>query len=132
METMTWKEYLEDLLNNSTERTEQERLEKQIKEIEEKEKNKNKVYLVWHNWSYEPTGQLDMIDFKVFDTYEKAKNYFNKIKKEIINKDYYNLNYDYIDNQEDFYCESVEGEYLYYHDLVSVRRNNCYTLTFVF
>lgn len=40
METMTWKEYLEYLLENSTLRSEQERLKQQIKDIEEKEMNK--------------------------------------------------------------------------------------------
>ena len=80
----------------------------------------NKMYLVIHNWSFEQTGQLDITNYKLFASYEKAKSYFNKIKEEIKNKDYYNLNYDYIDNEKDFYCESVEGEYLYYHDLVSI------------
>lgn len=40
METMTWKEYLEYLLKNSTLRSEQERLKQQIKDIEKKEINK--------------------------------------------------------------------------------------------
>ena len=40
METITYKEYLEYLLEISTSRKEQEIIKKQLKEIEEKEKEK--------------------------------------------------------------------------------------------
>ena len=42
METITWKEYLQYLLENSTSRTEQEQLKEQIRRIEEKEKREEK------------------------------------------------------------------------------------------
>ena len=78
----------------------------------------NKVYLVVKSWSEERTGNIDMVYYKLFKDYEKAKEYFEKEKQTIID---YHLNYDYIEDSKDFYCESVEGEYLYYHELVYIK-----------
>lgn len=78
----------------------------------------NKIYLVIQNWSCESSGNIDMVNYKVFSNYEKAKEYFNKIKSEIIS---YNLGYGEIEESKDYYCESENGEYLYYHELVYIK-----------
>lgn len=76
-----------------------------------------KMYLVRVDWSCESSGNVDMYHLELFSTYEKARKYFEKEKQKIIDMQ---LGYDYIDDEKDFYCESVDGEYLYYHELVSI------------
>lgn len=76
-----------------------------------------KMYVVRRNWSNELGGNIDMYHLELFSTYEKARKYFEKEKQKIINM---GLGYDYIDDEKDFYCESVVGEYLYYHELVAI------------
>lgn len=77
----------------------------------------NKVYLVINNWSSESSGNVDMQSIYVFKDYNNAKVKFNEIKEQINN---YNLGYDEIQDEKDYYCESVNGEYLYYHELVYI------------
>ena len=79
---------------------------------------KDKMYLVVNNWSEEDSGNVDMETFMLFSKIEDARCYFNEKKEEIINNNY---GYDNIEEEEDYYCESVNGEYLYYHDLVYIR-----------
>ena len=77
------------------------------------------VYLVIHDWSCESNGNVDMQSIYVFKNYENAKTKVNEIKEQIIN---FNLGYDEIEEKEDYYCESVNGEYLYYHELVYIKK----------
>lgn len=74
-----------------------------------------KVYVVKNSWCNDCCGDMEKI--YVFKTYESAKNKFEEIKKNIQS---FELGYDYIEDEKDFYCESIEGEYLYNHELVSV------------
>jgi len=78
----------------------------------------NKVYLVINNWSSESSGNVDMQSIYAFKDYNNAKVKFNEIKEQIKN---YNLGYDEIQDEKDYYCESVNGEYLYYHELVYIQ-----------
>lgn len=78
----------------------------------------NKMYLVVYNWSEEKTSNIDMVRYKLFNNYEKAKEYFNKVKQDIIDC---NLGYGEIEETKDYYCESINGEYLYYHELVYIK-----------
>jgi hypothetical protein len=77
------------------------------------------VYLVIRNCSCESSGTINMQSIKVFADYKSAKKEFEEQKKEIKN---YNLGYDEIEDEKDYYCESVDGEYLYYHELVYIRK----------
>lgn len=77
----------------------------------------NKVYLVINSWSCESSGNIDMQKISVFKDYSSAKKEFEEIKEKIQS---FNLGYDYIENEKDFYCESIDGEYLYNHELVYI------------
>lgn len=77
-----------------------------------------KVYLVISNYSNESSGNIDIQNIYVFNTYDKAKSKFEKIKNEIIS---YDLNYNDKEDKEDYYCEWESGEYLYYHELVYIK-----------
>lgn len=76
-----------------------------------------KVYLVIHNWSCESSGNVDMQDIYVWKDYESAKFQFERIRREIKS---YDLGYGEIEDTKDYYCESEDGEYLYYHELVYI------------
>lgn len=77
-----------------------------------------KVYLVTQHYSCESSGCVGMYGFRgVYKNYEDAKKKFNEIKKEIKS---YNLGYDVIDEDENSYCEYINGEYLYYHEYVEI------------
>lgn len=78
----------------------------------------NKMYLVVYSWSEEKTSNIDMVSYKLFSDYKNAKKHFNKIKQEIIDCKF---NYGEIEESKDYYCESENGEYLYYHELVYIK-----------
>lgn len=77
-----------------------------------------KVYLVIRNYSCESSGNIDIENIYAFKNYEDAKFCFEKERKEIKSFD---LGYDEIEDKKDYYCESVDGEYLYYHELVYIK-----------
>lgn len=77
------------------------------------------VYLVINNWSNERVRQVDIQNISVFHNYEDAKKCFEEKKNEIKSFD---LGYDEITDDEDYYCESINGEYLYYHELVYIQK----------
>ena len=83
----------------------------------------NKVYLVISNYSNQNSGNIDIQNIIAFDTYEKAKEYFEKEKAKIKSFD---LGYDEIEEIEDYYCESINGEYLYYHELVYIEEKEVF------
>lgn len=79
-----------------------------------------KLYLVISNYSNESNGSIDIENIYVYKTYESAKKKFEEIKKEIISFD---LQYDDIEDREDYYCEWETNEYLYYHELVMIKES---------
>lgn len=82
----------------------------------------NKVYLVIEDYA----NDSDLISesyVNVFATYEKAKEYFDKVKQQIIS---YDLNYDDLEEKENYYCEWESGEYLYYHELVYIEEKEVF------
>ena len=81
-----------------------------------------KIYLVRNEWSNESACQVEMESLKAFTTYEKAKEYFESEKERIKSFD---LGYDEIEDSKDYYCESINGEYLYNHELVEIREMEC-------
>ena len=70
METITYKEYLEYLLENATEKTEIKKLKAKIKEIEDR----NKVYLVLYDTEKEREFR------KGFDTEFERDKFIRKLK----------------------------------------------------
>lgn len=74
-----------------------------------------KIYLVINAWSND--NAFDMQNVEAFEKYEDAKKSFERIKKEIKS---FNTGYDEITDEKDYYCESINGEYIYYHELVYI------------
>ena len=74
-----------------------------------------KVYLVIQSWSND--SDFDIQSILVYKNYEDARKEFLKIKEEIKNL---NTGYDEIEDSEDYYCESINGEYIYNHELVYI------------
>lgn len=54
---------------------------------------------------------------EVFATYEKAKEYFNEVRQQIIE---YELGFNECEDKEDYYCEYESGEYQYNHSSVEI------------
>ena len=77
-----------------------------------------KMYLVINDWSNESACQVDMIDYKLFKDYENAKKYYEEQKEKIISFD---LDYNEVEEKEDYYCIFENGEYLYNHELVYIK-----------
>lgn len=77
-----------------------------------------KIYLVINDYSNESGGMINIQNIQAFNSYEKAKECFENEKKKIKE---FKTGYDEIEDEEDTYCESVNGEYLYYHELVYIR-----------
>lgn len=77
----------------------------------------SKVYLVIRNYSCESSGNIDIQSIEVFSNKDSATIRFREIKEEIKS---YELGYSEIEEQENYYCESENGEYLYYHELVYI------------
>jgi hypothetical protein len=73
------------------------------------------MYLVLN--SYSNCSAFDMQSFKLFKNYEDAKKYFEEEKQKIKSFD---LGYDEIQDEENLYCESINGEYIYNHELVQI------------
>lgn len=76
-----------------------------------------KMYLVSNSWSNESGFQTDMQSLRLFEKYEDAKEFFEKLKENIKSRDY---GWDMIEEDTDYYCEYLNGEYLYNHDLVRI------------
>ena len=74
-----------------------------------------KVYLVIQSWSND--SDFDMENISIYKNYEDARREFEEIKKQIKS---YNTGYDEIEDSEDYYCESINGEYIYNHELVYI------------
>ena len=74
-----------------------------------------KMYLVIQDWSV--GHEVEMASYQLFRKYEDANEYLEKIKEEIKSRDY---GWDEKDEMEDYYCEYVNGEYIYNHDLVRI------------
>ena len=77
-----------------------------------------KIYLVIRNYSCADNGAIDEEDIRVFKKRDKAQEYFKKMKKQIVG---FNTGYNLIENEEDYYCESMDGEFSYYHELVYIQ-----------
>lgn len=78
-----------------------------------------KVYLVTQHYSCESSGCVDMYGFRgVYKNYEDAKKKFEEIKEGIKS---YKLGYSGIEEDDNFYCEFEEGEYIYYHEQVEIK-----------
>ena len=77
-----------------------------------------KVYLVISEFTNDSDSDRNMY---VFKNYDNAKFKFEMIRKEIKNL---NLGYDEIEDEKDCYCESISGEYLYYHELVYIQEKD--------
>ena len=77
----------------------------------------NKVYLVIRDWSSGDSGEINMQHIEVWKDYESAKVSFERQKREIKS---FETNFDEIEDTKDYYCESINGEYLYYHELVYI------------
>lgn len=77
------------------------------------------VYLVIENYSCESSGNIDIQSVYVFKDYENAKKQFNVVKNNIKHLE---TGYDEIEEKEDYYCEYENGEYLYYHELVYIKK----------
>ena len=77
-----------------------------------------KVYLVIQNYSNEDSGILGNEDIRIFKKYNNAKEYFDRVKKQIVS---FNTGYNLIESKEDYYCESEDGEYSLHHELVYIK-----------
>ena len=76
-----------------------------------------KIYLVIRDYSCADNGTIGENEIRVFKKRDKAQEYFEKMKKQIIS---FNTGYNNIESEKDYYCESEEGEYSYYHELVYI------------
>lgn len=74
-----------------------------------------KMYLVVRDYTNDWNGGSET--FKLFKNKKDAICYLNEQKEEIINNNY---GYDFIEEEDNMYCESVEGEYNNFHDLVEI------------
>ena len=59
------------------------------------------------------------IELKVFTTYEKAVNHFNKIKSDYLKELQSNYN---IESTKDYFCMYKDKEYLLNHAIITIKK----------
>jgi hypothetical protein len=75
----------------------------------------NKIYLVITNYANDSGSGIDMSAYK---NYEDAKKDFDLSKEDIKS---FQLGYNTIEDEKDYYCEYEEGYYSSNHELVYIK-----------